>query len=354
MKNNSLQNRSIYHDLLRILSALAVICIHVYSEASTWKNQQFDTPTWGFLNVFASITRFAVPVFVMLSGSFLIEHFRDKDFKKLYTKNIFRLICAFFFWNCVYIVYYIVNRTFVVHQPIEIRDIVYKFIQGHFHLWFIPMLVFLYMITPFVRKICEDVKYERYFLVLASLPIIIRFVHAYIGVGPAYYLLEKSGMEFVSGYTVYYVLGHYLTKQDVSKKYRIAIYVLAVLSLVATILLAFRDYRTESLADSYAYGYLTPNTLLMSAAIFLLFKYGFSRINFKEKTAKVIVKLSSLTFGVYLSHMVFTRLLLLTPLTVESMHPLISVPLLTVIIFIISAIVTWGISKIPVLKKYII
>lgn len=354
MKDSSLQNRSIYHDLLRILSTLAVICIHVCAESFTWESKMFSAPLWNYLNIFNSLSRFAVPVFIMLSGSFILEKFNEKDIKKLYTKNIFRLICAFCFWNCVYTFCYLLFRILKSHQPIDIRFIVYQFIEGPYHLWFIPMLVFLYMITPLVQKICENVKYERYFLLLASLPIIIKIVQEYIGIGPFNYLFKKAGMEFVSGYTIYYVLGHYLTKQDVARKYRITIYLMAIVSLTGTIILAKKDYASTPDKEPYIYEYLTPTVLIISVAVFLLFKYVFSKIKFKEKTSKVIVKLSSLTFGVYLSHIIFIKLLLLSPLTVEAVHPLISVPLLTVIIFILGAIVTWVISKIPVLKKYII
>lgn len=336
MKNTSVKNRSIYHDLLRVFATFAVICIHVCSESVAWESKPLSSPTWEYLNIFGSMSRFAVPVFVMLSGSFMLDKYKQDSLKKLYSKNILRLVCAFVFWK----VFYTVLTTLTGF--------------GTGHLWFIPMLIFLYAITPFVQKICSEIKYERYFLILAFAPMIVRFLQEYIGIGQFYSLFENAGMEFVSGYTVYYVLGHYLTKQDIAKKYRIIIYLTAIVSLAFTVLVAYETFSVGSVTNAYVYEYLSPNVLIMSVALFLLFKYGVSKINFKEQTVKVIVKLSSLTFGIYLTHMVFVKLFLMSPITVESINPLISVPVLTVIIFTISTLVTWIISKIPILKKYII
>lgn len=358
MKNNSLQSRSIYHDLLRIFATFAVICIHICGESCTWEQKLFSDSIWNYLNIFDSFSRFSVPVFVMISGSFMLEKFNDIGIKTLYKKNVFRLICAFIVWNVFYTAFYVIKYVLIFHQPIDMNDIVHMLIEGDYHMWFIPMIIFLYAVTPFLYKICSDSKSEVYFLILASIPIFFGLLQEYIEIGPFYTLYENAGMEFVSGYTVPFVLGHYLTKQDITKKYRIVIYLLAIVSLLITIVSAYIYFTATPDADPnktpYVYEYLSPNVLIMSVALFILFKYNFSKIRFSEKLTKAIIKLSSLTFGIYLVHLFFVKIFLVTPVTVESIHPLISVPLLTLIVFVLSAFTSWVISKIPVLKKYII
>ena len=355
MQNESLQNRSIYHDLLRILSTFAVICIHVCAESLTWKQENFSSSTWFFLNIFNSISRFSVPVFVMLSGSFMIEKFKKSDLKKLYTKNILHLVCSFVFWSAAYIAVDVVKNLFIEQPPIVVSEMIGNLIKGEFHLWFIPMIVFLYATTPLICKICDNTRNERYFLILSSVPIVFNFINNYVPLESVTNLFENAGMQFVSGYTVYYVLGHYLTKYDISKKYRAVVYLLAVISVFVTVVLAYRDYVYALKDTSYVYEYMSPNVLLVSVSVFILFKYGVSRIKFKERTTKFVVKLSSLTFGIYLTHIIFLKTIyVLTPISVESIHPVISVPLLIALVFIASAITTYVISKIPILKKYII
>lgn len=72
MKNYTIQyNEKTYLDLLRIISALAVIVIHLASDRLV-----FSTPNsfeWQSLNLLNSISRFCVPVFVMISGALFLE-----------------------------------------------------------------------------------------------------------------------------------------------------------------------------------------------------------------------------------------------------------------------------------------
>lgn len=349
MKNSSLQNRSIYHDLLRILSSLAVVCIHVCAESDTWTQHLSSTPTWAVLNVFDSLSRFAVPVFVMLSGSFMIEKYTEGSLKKLYSKNILRIITAFVFWSGAYVL-----LRLILKESLNIKALLYLFIRGEYHLWFVPMVIVLYAITPLIKPLCNNKRVEEYFILLACVPILFCFINYFITIEPINYLFEQAGFQFVSGYTVYYILGHYLTKYDVCKKHRILIYIAAVLSIIITILISHKHFNSGHTEPHYVFEYLSPTVLIVSVAVFLIFKYGVSKIKFSERTQNAIVKVSSLTFGVYLSHMLFVEVLQKTPLTVETINPIISVPLIVLIIFLLGLTITWVISKIPVLKKYVI
>ena len=353
MKSSSLQNRSVHYDLLRIFASFAVICIHICSDSFTWEAGNYSTSVWGYLNVFDSLSRFGVPIFVMLSGCFMIDKYKENSLKKLYSKNISRLACAFVFWSCIYFVFNFIKNA-VLHKPIDIKELTDGLIKGEFHLWFIPMLIVLYAITPLVKELCSNKKNEQYFMLLACIPVVFNFVSYFTNIEPLDDLFNKAGFQFVSGYTVYYILGHYLNKYEVQKKHRILIYIFAVFSVVATVFVSYWHYDSGKVGETFLFEYLSPTVLIVSVAVFLLFKYNVSRIRFKERSQNFIVKLSSLTFGIYLSHIVFLKVFNRTPLTVENIHPLVSVPLLVVSIFILGAITTWIISKIPILKKYII
>ncbi|NFE81275.1 acyltransferase family protein, partial [Clostridium sporogenes] len=53
-------------DILKSLSTLAVIMIHV--SASAINNSQFDTNIYKFSLILNQLSRFSVPVFIFLSG----------------------------------------------------------------------------------------------------------------------------------------------------------------------------------------------------------------------------------------------------------------------------------------------
>ena len=273
MKETSLQNRSCYHDLLRIFASIAVICIHVCAESETWTDYSFSSPVWTVLNVFDSISRFAVPVFVMLSGSFMLDKYQEGALKKLYSKNILRLVCAFVFWSTIYVVVEL-SYQLRAHNPPDIKALLYLFIQGEYHLWFIPMLAFLYIVTPLLKELCKNKQNEQYFICLACVPIIFNFIKYFVTIYPLVELYNNAGFQFVSGYTAYYILGHYLTKNDTSKRIRILVYLSAIISLIATVFVSHWHYNAGHISPPYVYEYLSPTVLIVSIAIFLLFKLG--------------------------------------------------------------------------------
>lgn len=90
-KNNS--QRDYNMDLLRILASLMVIVIHVSAY------NFLDTPTksieWLSYDMYDSIVRSAVPIFLMISGAFFLNDKIQNNLKKLYTKNIFKLVLVF-------------------------------------------------------------------------------------------------------------------------------------------------------------------------------------------------------------------------------------------------------------------
>ena len=80
------KDRESNFDLLRIISAFAVIILHVsywflkIDDASAFSNCHFLTL------LLTSITRFAVPCFFMLSGAFILADERNADYKYFYKK----------------------------------------------------------------------------------------------------------------------------------------------------------------------------------------------------------------------------------------------------------------------------
>lgn len=79
-KNNS--------DFLRIVSAIAIIMIHV---DASWMSAAVNVETGGYslfiICVYNSISRFAVPCFLMLSGAFILDDKRNLNYRYFYSKS---------------------------------------------------------------------------------------------------------------------------------------------------------------------------------------------------------------------------------------------------------------------------
>ncbi len=339
-----MEKRVYYFDRLRILSTVAVVLIHVC--APELFRSGIATPVWEMCNIFDSFSRFAVPLFIMLSGAIFLNPERKVELKTLYSKNLFRIITAFLVWSAVYALRYHNNN---------VTEFLKSIFLGHFHMYFLFIIGTLYLAVPIYRKICEDEKVMRYFLALCIvftflLPALAKITHLSVVSD----VLDKAKFNLVTGYSAYFVGGYYLSRFELSKKRRWIIYTLGAFAFFATALFT----RNESLQagkffEEY-YSYFSANVLVQSVAVFVFGKYC---LNFKPKSKSremLLLTASKLTFGIYLSHvLVLDTLRYSCGLSRLSNIPLylLSEVLLTLLI---SGIISYVLNKIPVLKKYIV
>ena len=72
------KNRIVYADLLRIIATFAVIVLHV--SVSKWYESPIREYNWQMFNIYDSLVRWSVPVFVMISGMFFLNPNKEIDF----------------------------------------------------------------------------------------------------------------------------------------------------------------------------------------------------------------------------------------------------------------------------------
>jgi len=354
MQTKSARNRILYLDVLRIMAVFCMMMLHVC--ASKWYDTPVESFNWNVLNFYDSAVRFCVPVFVMISGSLFLNPEREITLSGLYRKNILRILLAFIFWSALYAI--VGNLDGLAHPTADVfKEIGKEFILGRYHLWFLYMIAGLYIVTPFLRKICTDRKLAVYFCILsfiftflANLLLLIPSLQSGMDA-----IQKKLNLFLVLGYTGYYVGGFLLHSSSVSRKNRRLIYCLGAVSILFTVILTSFISIKEGKPYEGLYSYLLPTTLFTAAAVFLFFKKHAPHSVFLEKHAAMITGISKLTFGMYLVHdfliTFFTKVL---GFTAVSFMPVFAVPLLTICVFICSYLVSYLFSKIPVLKDFVI
>ena len=98
------------------------------------------------------------------------------------------------------------------------------------------------------------------------------------------------------------------------------------------------------------YGYLTPNVIIVSIAIFSLL----TRIEIRKTiTKKIFFQLSKLSFGIYLSHMLFLSFLLDIKVNYFTPNGLFDSIVIFFFCFICSMGITWIMKKMPLLKRFV-
>lgn len=135
--------RIAYFDVLRILATFAVIVLHL--SAQHWADTDVYSRAWQAFNLYDSAVRWAVPVFVMISGALFLSG--SQSIGHILKKNVSRLVTAFIFWSALYAVF------MVNFEGCPTNLILQQFLNGHYHMWFLFMIVGLYLIVPFLRPI---------------------------------------------------------------------------------------------------------------------------------------------------------------------------------------------------------
>ena len=339
------ESRYYCFDFLRVVGAFAVIVIHV--AASKWYTTDIHTFEWETMNFYDSIVRWAVPVFVMISGALFLS--RDIPVRKIYSKYIYRIFMAFLFWSFVY----------AAHEYMKNRDIIKAaghFLKGHYHMWFLYMIAGLYMIVPFVKRIAESESLTKYFIVLAFFfaflfPEIVNFISVFSEKYGEFAgsLTNRFYLQFAGGFTGYFLLGYFLSRTEISHKTAKIMYALGIAGYITGMLLSVTVSMITGKASQTFYSNLTVNNLLWAASVFVFFKAKFNR------PSRIIRVLSQYSFGAYLVHAAVIGLIINTlGLNTLTFNPLLSIPVISVIVFVISFGISAVLNQIPVLNKYIV
>lgn len=356
--------RIIYFDYLRIIAMIAVMILHIAAQnISAVDVHSFD---WTVFNIVDGSVRWGVPVFIMISGALFIP--KKVTVKQIYTKYILRLFIAYCFWTLVYALVLPVLNTLIKSGVIGLdynqkSDLINAVINGKYHMWFLPMIAGLYMCIPIYQKIVESKKLTSYFLIVAfilqfivktGLSLCTNLANGLIWLIAGYVQKAFSNMAvgMFLGYGFYFVLGYVLSTVEISKKWRRIIYAAGAAGWLITILpnQVLSLYKNRSITDFY--GNLTINTLCVAVAIFVWARYHIS--SNPKKSESFVLLLSKCSFGAYLIHALIIDLLRDFGLTTLSFNPLLSIPLISVIVVTVSMICSFILNRIPILKKWIV
>lgn len=354
---NPINQRVLYMDYLRVLATLAVVVLHIASQ--NWASVPITTAYWQVFNAADSCVRWAVPIFVMISGALFLDPQKEIDTKKLYTKNILRMITVFIFWSALYAYDKWVNGEIL-------KKSIMAFVEGHYHMWFIVMIIGLYILVPILRKITESQKITEYFLIVCGvmtflLPQLIQWItifevpHTIDLMKSVSYSFNNFYFHFSLGYVYYFILGCYLAHRDIKKPLQYIIYALGILGAVFTVVMSYQYSMKIGTASILFYADNSLNAFAMVVAVFTFGKYVLSKINLGKKGTDILLKLSKYCLGIYLIHpFVMQKLYQWFAIDTLAFHPYLSVIAMTVMVFTVSAVISALLNLIPVVKKYIV
>lgn len=283
--------RLVYIDALRLLAILMVVVLHTSARALA-KSPAFGEVWWAG-NVFDSLSRWSVPVFVMVSGALLLHAPRFESISVFLHRRFSKILIPFFFWSGVYLLF----RQLILKEPLSPWQIAQNLLQdpAFYHLWFMYVILGLYLITPILRSWLArasetTVRYALGLWVLfcCLLPLVKHLLGLGLGIP----------MEFLTGYAGYFVLGYYLElKAALPKAWLWRTFLSgAVITIGGTWALTLKKH---GLLDQLMFSYFSPNVLFMAVGVYGLFQ-GAKR--WQSTPPAWLSPLSQCSFGVYLCH----------------------------------------------------
>ena len=339
-----------YLDTLRSLSIIAVVLLHV--AAWDWYRMPVASSNWQVLNAYDSLVRFCVPVFFMVSGALFLQPARNITIRSVFRKYLPRILTAYVVWSA----FYAVLGTYGPGGDGSLHTLATQFVLGHYHLWFLFALAGLYLVTPLLRPLVVDRKIAWYFVVLAVIfASLMPFLTKLPFVGHLLsQILDTMRLNMVLGYSLFFVLGYLLSTMRLTRKRVRLIALLGVAGVIATFGLTslLSIWRGEPSARFY--DFLAPNVIASAVAVFVLVR-AFSTHSSIEGTPPhpLIALVGKLSFGIYLVHPFFQWAYQQVGITAAFAPTIISVPLLTLLIIVPSALVASLLQRIPKVGSYI-
>ena len=339
-------------DYLRFLASVAVVVLHVsYSYMSVASVERLPFVA---MTAYNATTRFAVPVFFMLSGLFLLSPDKKISIKDCWKRTA-KLFAVFYIWSAFYgfqglIMDYISGETITGGMVAESFR---RLLMGHGHMWFLFCLAAYYLMLPVARCISANKSVLTYFCVFwIMLRFVIPFISIWLPLGYFNMWLAQFDFQFFMTYFGYFCLGYWLQITDIPKKLRAVLYALGGISAVwifaATV---YESQKVNELVEDW----LNPSALppfVCAVSIFIFFKYHGEIA--KGKWNRVIRQLSRYSLLIYMLHPFFVEKLNMIGINTIRFHAAWSVPVLSILIVAVCVGVAWVVDRIPVLNKVLL
>jgi surface polysaccharide O-acyltransferase-like enzyme len=302
-----------YGDAMRLLGVLAVVLVHVCDMIVFAEN--VPRSTWWAANIVDATGRWAVPVFVMLSGALLLDPSRNYTPSQFYRKRLARLGLAIAFWSVVFAlvaVYYTKWQSADWSKPGNIwQSLLYG--RPYVHLHFVFRLAGLYAITPMLRAYTAAASFR---LRVMTVLILLGLAMAN-SVASAYLKTEPTAFTAMWPFLVFYLAGNVLREITVTRAlaaWSAVGYALCVagMALGTGWLYPGGAGRIQPYpsTDMMLYDFLNPLRVGMALCAWFVLAYLFSdRRSTEGLTAKVIRLLAPMTLGIYLVHPLLREIL---------------------------------------------
>ncbi len=338
-------------DIIKAIAIFGVIIIHTCGAGYFYP---VNSSNFAFTVFWGSISRAAVPLFLMCSGALLIPSEKNLTFKKLYTRNILRLAVSMLFWAMAYKTYHL-----LVTNSFSLPNLFFSFkevllFKQEFHLYYIHIMFLVYAFLPITRSFIHSASKTTLYYFLAvwfAVGILYPTLRIFwpmtlIGGIPAQYYLNMTYTSIGYG-----VLGYVLNSKKIAAKLGAIMTVFGFLSVFLPTY--FFSVKNGYLFEHFLEG-MSVGVCIFACGIFVLGKKLSYILEKRQRFAVPFGYISKASFCIYLIHVfviyVFERIGFVS----TAFSTILSIPCISLCNLVICFLIYLPLSKLPLIRKWLI
>ncbi|KMN20314.1 acyltransferase [Pseudomonas weihenstephanensis] len=277
---------------LKLIACFLVILLHVSADQA----MKFGAGWWAS-NIYDSLSRVCVPIFLMISGALLLK--KSEPLGRFIKKRFIRIFPPLLFWSAFYTWWLYYNGVDVSGWALRILTE-----PAMYHLWYLYAIVGLYALVPILRRFYNGSTMPEKLWAL-SLWIIVGSIWPAVSIltspqscaaitptkTAAFYHLSTFG-----GYAGFLLLGAFLSDMKLNR--RVGAIMFAAGSLATMILMHWHSVQVGRPCETF-YNYLSPLVVFSAAGFFSYFMSADQQL-----PSKLLARAADCTLGIYCLHIV--------------------------------------------------
>jgi len=347
---DSVVPRAVAPDLVRAVAIALVVLLHTAGAVANPGPAAGVAAFWAG-NVYDSLARAGVPLFVMLTGWLLLAPERNNEsLGHFFLRRASRVALPLGTWSAISWGWLAVRD----HHPAEWSRFWRELLAGpvFYHLWYVYVLLGLYLAIPLLRPLASRAGpgLRRYTLGLwfvgtAALPLWTWWGGPAVGVP----------VLVVSTYVGYLLAGSWLAGNRISSRTAWELVLLFLLVLVWTVVATARLTGDENL-NVVLYGYDKPNVAVMAVIAFVFLTQPWPATWAARRSGRLALvrALAATSYGIYLIHPLLLDVLgsgLLGVRVSGTSLPFIGIPALAAVLLFVSLGVMLAARRVPVVGR---
>lgn len=288
----------------------------------------------------------------MISGAMLIDFNKKYSLNEFFKKRIVKTVIPFIIWSLIGLlieIFYVKNINIA---SVDLKYIINGLINGNLVqiYWFFIPLFCIYLSIP-VFSLIPDKNKKNIFIYITTLAFILNITIPFIISIFNLPINYSISMIVGGGYLFFPLVGYLLHKYEISKRYRLILYLIAIGGLLLHIIGTYYVSMDAGEVIKTFKGFNNVPSALYSIGIFVFIKYDLIRIMKINIISKLVNFLDFYTFGIYLVHWYLLEFLRITfKINNTSIIYRLLAP---IVVLIMSVILIYILRKIPIIKKIV-